>query len=111
MKIRSGFVSNSSSSSFIIKDIQSFDCMYSHSGDHNSSMKKKNPSRYYALARSGGHHYKIKDVVKFIEKNGYSCNVCDSVKDINEYECSIVDISKETDESIKEKIGEYIRGD
>ena len=111
MKIRSGFVSNSSSSSFIIKDIQSFDCMYSHSGDHNSSMKKKNPSRYYKLARSGGHHYKIKDIVKFIEKNGYSCKVCDSVKDIDEYECSIVDISKETDESIKEKMGEYFRGD
>ena len=111
MKIRSGFVSNSSSSSFIIKDIQSFDCMTSHSGDHNSSMKEKNPSRYYKLARSGGHHYKIKDIVKFIEKNGYSCHVCDSVKDIDEYECSIVDISKETDESIKEKMGEYFRGD
>ena len=111
MKIRNGFVSNSSSSSFIIKDIQSFDCPFSYSGDHNSSMKKKNPSKYYDLARSGGHHYEIKDVVKFIEKNGYSCNVCNSVKDINEYECSIVDISKETDESIKEKLGEYFRGD
>ena len=111
MKIRNGFVSNSSSSSFVIKDIQSFDCMTSHSGDHNSSMKKKNPSKYYNLARSGGHHYKIKDIVKFIEENGYSCNVCDSVKDINEYDCSVVDISKETDESIKEKLGEYFRGD
>ena len=74
-------------------------------------MKKKNPSRYYKLARSGGHHYEIKDVVKFIEKNGYSCNVCDSVKDIDKYDCSVVDISKETDESIKEKMGEYFRGD
>ena len=35
------------------------------------------------MARSGGHHYKIKDIVKFIEKNGYSCNVCDSIKDID----------------------------
>ena len=43
MKIRKGFVSNSSSSSFVIKDIQSFDCITSYSGDHNSSMKKKNP--------------------------------------------------------------------
>ena len=111
MKIRSGFVSNSSSSSFVIKDIQSFDCPFSYSGNHNSSMKKKNPSRYYKLARSGGHHYKIRDIVKFIEKSGYSCNVCDSIKDINEYECSIVDISKETDESIKEKLGGYFRGD
>ena len=111
MKIRNGFVSNSSSSSFVIKDIQSFDCITSYTGNHNSSMKEKNPSRYYKLARSGGHHYEIKDVVKFIEKNGYSCNVCDSIKDINEYECSIVDISKETDESIKEKLGEYFRGD
>ena len=111
MKIRNGFVSNSSSSSFIIKDIQSFDCITSYTGNHNSSMKEKNPSRYYKLAGSGGHHYEIKDVVKFIEKNGYSCNVCDSIKDINEYECSIVDISKETDESIKEKLGGYFRGD
>ena len=111
MKIRNGFVSNSSSSSFVIKDIQRFDCITSYTGNHNSSMKEKNPSRYYKLARSGGHHYEIKDIVKFIEKNGYSCNVCDSIKDINEYECSIVDISKETDESIKEKLGEYFRGD
>ena len=111
MKIRNGFVSNSSSSSFVIKDIQSFDCISSYAGDYNSSMKKKNPSRYYTLARSGGHHYKIKDIVKFIEQNGYSCHVCDSVKEIDEYDCAIVDISKETDESIKEKRGEYFRGD
>ena len=111
MKIRNGFVSNSSSSSFVIKDIQSFDCMSSYAGNHNSSMKKKNPSRYYTLARSGGHHYKIKDIVKFIEQHGYSCKVCDSIKDIDDYDCAIVDISKETDESIKEKLGRYFRGD
>ena len=122
MKIRNGFVSNSSSSSFIIKDIapredfqKNYPPMSSMTdfldSDENynyllemerKGAKKREWARkrdVYEISLNGGYKYSVKEIYDIIKKYKYEA-LClnhyeeDWEKYLEKYDCIIMDISK-----------------
>lgn len=113
MKIRNGFVSNSSSSSFIIADIAKREDAFSdyppmsslteyyeewfRKNSYRSNFPNKKAKNVYQISLSSGKTYSTDEVVSVLKKYGYTAKCLDHYENdwmnyLNEYSCVVMDI-------------------